>query len=117
MVEGFSFYEEQSPGLGTYFLDTLFSDIDSLALYGGIHPIIHGFHRALSKRFPFLCSYLSRAFEHEPEHEHDYESYASASERIPGASVMRKSCVRRIIGLPEVNRDAPVAQPDRATDF
>jgi len=28
--EGARFYERQSSGLGTYFLDSLFSDIDSL---------------------------------------------------------------------------------------
>lgn len=30
LVDGFRFYEGQSPGLGGYFLDSLFSDIDSL---------------------------------------------------------------------------------------
>ena len=38
LVEGFRFYEDQEEGLGTYFLDSLFSDIDSLVFYGGIHP-------------------------------------------------------------------------------
>ena len=32
------FYESQGQELGSYFLDSLFSDIDSLVLYGGIHP-------------------------------------------------------------------------------
>ena len=32
LIDGFHFYEEQSPGLGSYFLDSLFSDIDSLLL-------------------------------------------------------------------------------------
>jgi hypothetical protein len=53
LVAGSHFYEKQAPGLGSYFLDSLFSDIDSLILYGGIHRIVFGFHRALSKRFPF----------------------------------------------------------------
>ena len=35
---GRSFYEKQGEGLGEYFFDSLFSDIDSLILYGGIHP-------------------------------------------------------------------------------
>ena len=56
--EGFHFYEKQEPGLGTYFLDSLFSDIDSLQLYAGIHPIHFGrFYRLLSKRFPFAAYY------------------------------------------------------------
>jgi hypothetical protein len=32
LVEGFLFYQEQSPGLGSYFLDSLSADIDSLLL-------------------------------------------------------------------------------------
>lgn len=34
---GRSFYERQAEGLGAYFLDSLFSEIDSLVLFGGIH--------------------------------------------------------------------------------
>jgi hypothetical protein len=37
LLDGFSFYELQQQGLGSYFLDSLYSDIDSLVLYGGIH--------------------------------------------------------------------------------
>jgi hypothetical protein len=37
LADGFAFYERQGSGLGSYFLDALFTDIDSLALYGGIH--------------------------------------------------------------------------------
>ena len=33
LIEGFQFYEQQSTGLGNYFLDSLFSDIDSLLIY------------------------------------------------------------------------------------
>ncbi|MDR3403586.1 MAG: hypothetical protein P4L99_13895 [Chthoniobacter sp.] len=58
LIEGFHFYEEQAPGLGTYFLDSLFADIDSLAIYGGIHSQYFGFHRSLAKRFPFAVYYL-----------------------------------------------------------
>ncbi len=54
LQEGFHFYEPQAPGLGAYFLETLFSDIDSLRLYAGIHEIhFESYHRLLSKRFPF----------------------------------------------------------------
>ena len=34
------FYELQGEGLGEFFFDSLFSDIDALALYAGIHPNI-----------------------------------------------------------------------------
>jgi hypothetical protein len=36
-VAGFHFYEEQETGLGAYFLESLYSDIESLKLYVGIH--------------------------------------------------------------------------------
>ena len=38
LINGFRFYEAQNFGLGQYFLDSLFSDIDSLQLFAGIHP-------------------------------------------------------------------------------
>ncbi len=38
LIDGFTFYEAQESGLGDYFLDSLFSDIDSLQLFAGIHP-------------------------------------------------------------------------------
>jgi hypothetical protein len=47
----------QDMGLGDYFLDSLFSDIDSLHLYAGVHTIHSGYHRLLSKRFPFGVYY------------------------------------------------------------
>jgi len=58
LIEGFHFYERQEIGLGWYFLDSLFSDIDSLLLYAGTHNIVHGYHLCLGKRFPFAVYYL-----------------------------------------------------------
>ena len=57
LADGRDFYERQGVGLGEYFLDSLFSDIDSLALYAGIHRKIFEFHRLLSKRFPYGIYY------------------------------------------------------------
>jgi plasmid stabilization system protein ParE len=54
---GQQFYEQQQEGLGVYFLDSLFSDIDALLLYGGIHQQFFGYFRALSKRFPYAIYY------------------------------------------------------------
>ena len=51
--QGRRFYEAQAAGVGRYFLDTLISDIDSLAIYAGIHMQVFGYHRPLSKRFPY----------------------------------------------------------------
>ena len=57
LMEGFRFYESLDEGLGSYFLDCLFSDIDSLVQFFGIHLIVFGYHRALSRRFPFAIYY------------------------------------------------------------
>jgi len=58
LVAGYAFYERQAHGLGAYFLDSLFSDIDSLRLFAGIHAVYFGrYHRLLSKRFPFAIYY------------------------------------------------------------
>lgn len=54
---GRAFYGKLQPGLGEYFLDTLFSDIDSLLLYSGVHQKVFGYFRALSDRFPFAIYY------------------------------------------------------------
>ena len=39
LADGFHFYENQSEGLGVYFVDTLWSDIDPLCAFAGIHPL------------------------------------------------------------------------------
>ena len=57
LTEGYRFYESQADGLGTYFLDTIYSDIDSLAYFAGMHRVVLGYHRLLSKRFPFAVYY------------------------------------------------------------
>jgi plasmid stabilization system protein ParE len=56
--EGFHFYESQEVGIGSYSLESLFSDIESLRLFAGIHGVHFGrYHRLLSKRFPFAIYY------------------------------------------------------------
>jgi plasmid stabilization system protein ParE len=57
LIDGFAFYDRQSIGLGNYFLDSIFSDIESLHLYAGVHPLNFGYHRLLAKRFPFAIYY------------------------------------------------------------
>ena len=57
LAQGRDFYDQQGEGLGNYILDALFSDIDSLMLYAGIHRKVFGFHRLLSKRFPYAIYY------------------------------------------------------------
>lgn len=47
LIDGFKFYENHSRGLGDYFLDSIFSDIESLRVYAGIHALHFGYHRLL----------------------------------------------------------------------
>ena len=51
------FYDSQSDGIGDYFFDSLFSEIDSLTLYAGIHPLRFGYHRMVVQRFPYCIYY------------------------------------------------------------
>jgi hypothetical protein len=44
--------EAENDVLGRYFLDSILSDIESLHIYAGIHVVISGYYRLLSKRFP-----------------------------------------------------------------
>jgi hypothetical protein len=53
LLVGRLFYENQAENLGEYFINSLLADIDSLVLYGGVHMEVFGFHRLLSKRFPY----------------------------------------------------------------
>ena len=57
LTDGADFHECQAEGLGSYFTSSLISDIDSLKLYAGIHRVIRGYHRMLSKRFPYAIYY------------------------------------------------------------
>lgn len=58
LIDGFRFYEQKESGLGDYFLSSLYSDIDSLRIFGGIHfKPYEGYYRCLSKHFPFAIDY------------------------------------------------------------
>jgi hypothetical protein len=56
-AEGKSFYDLQQPGVGDYFLESLFSDIEALELPAGVHPLHFGLHRSLASRFPHAIYY------------------------------------------------------------
>ena len=57
LERGVVFYENQQQGLGGYFLDSIGSDIDSIATLGGIHPVRSDHHRFLASRFPYWIYY------------------------------------------------------------
>jgi hypothetical protein len=60
LIDGYNFYEQQQKGIGSYFLDSLFSDIDSLLIYHQIHPVYFDkYYKCLAKRFPFAIYYTS----------------------------------------------------------
>ena len=57
LAEGRNFYDLQQPGVGDYFFDSLFTDIEALESHAGIHPLHFGFHRSLASRFPYAIYY------------------------------------------------------------
>jgi hypothetical protein len=57
LLDGFLFYEKQPSMVGSYFLESIYSDIESLRLFAGIHRGVLGYHRLLAKRFPFAIYY------------------------------------------------------------
>jgi hypothetical protein len=50
LQRGRQFYARHGESVGEYFMDSIFSDIDSLLLYAGIHQIVFGYHRLHSIR-------------------------------------------------------------------
>ena len=60
LLDAFYFYEKIETGLGDYFWDTIFAEIDSLETLAGIHREVRGYHRMLSKKFPFGVFYTLR---------------------------------------------------------
>jgi len=63
LEEARHFYDAREAGVGDYCVSSLVADIESLALFHGIHRQQHGCFRLLASRFPFGIYYL------EAEHE------------------------------------------------
>ena len=58
LVDGFRFYEHQAAGIGRYFLDSLYSDIESLQISAGVHSKrFDRYHCLFSRRFPYAVYY------------------------------------------------------------
>ena len=55
-----AFYDLQEPGIGDFCADSLVADIESLALYHGIHSRQFGLYRMLAHRFPFGIYYREK---------------------------------------------------------
>lgn len=57
LSRGRMFYDAQGDGLGDYFFDSLFSEIDSLSVFAGIHSRHLRYFRLLATRFPYAIYY------------------------------------------------------------
>jgi len=57
LADGHDFYEQQEAGVGDYFNRCLFEDIEALRSTAGVHSMRHGYHRAISDRFPYCIYY------------------------------------------------------------
>ena len=57
---GAEFYEQQEPGVGEVFIDSIKSELGALRTLAGIHRVYHGRHRYLAKRFPYAIYYVMR---------------------------------------------------------
>ncbi len=54
---GIDFYEGLEINFGSYFLNYIMAEIESLKIYKGIHMKVDGFYRMLSKKFPYAIYY------------------------------------------------------------
>lgn len=52
LESGAQFYESCATGVGDYLLDSIFSDLDSLILFAGVHPIYFGIPSAAVEAIP-----------------------------------------------------------------
>ena len=57
LIEGYWFYEEREAGLGDYFTESIYADIETLVRIAGIHLVIFDTHRMVASRFPFSIYY------------------------------------------------------------
>ena len=55
LLAAYWFYEHQQAGIGAYFLNSLYADIDALQISAGVHIKVQpsGAFRSLGSRFPF----------------------------------------------------------------
>jgi len=58
LIDEYWFYEERETGVGDYFMTSILADIDSLAIFAGIHPLHLGKHRMIATKFPCSIYYL-----------------------------------------------------------
>ncbi len=58
LASGYWFYEEQNPGVGSYFLTSIYSDLHQLSKTAGVHrKLPDGSHRMNARKFPYAIYY------------------------------------------------------------
>lgn len=57
MASAQRYYERQEAGLGQEFRRTLNRELQTLAEGAGVHRVVHGLHRKVCRRFPFVIFY------------------------------------------------------------
>ena len=57
---GFDFYERQESGVGSYFVNTLYSETSALCITAGIHSKRGKLFRMKSRKFPYWIYYVIR---------------------------------------------------------
>ena len=60
LLAAYWFYENQQAGIGAYFLNSLYADIDALQISAVVHIKVQpsGAFRSLGSRFPFALCHL-----------------------------------------------------------
>ncbi len=57
IVDAYWFYERQQVGLGDYFSNSIYADLESLAFFAGTHRQVFGYYKMLATRFPYSAYY------------------------------------------------------------
>ena len=57
IVLGGRFYDSQQAGLGNYFASYIYSELESLVVFAGIHVRYAGYYKMVLKKFPYAVYY------------------------------------------------------------
>ena len=57
IVNGSRFYDEQQQGLGNYFASYVYSELESLVVFAGVHVRYAGYYKMILKKFPYSVYY------------------------------------------------------------
>ena len=58
LIDAYWFYEEQSDGVGKFFVESIIADMERLTFLAGIHSLHFGKHRMIASRFPYSIYYM-----------------------------------------------------------